>query len=95
MVLVKKFSTAAGHTISLGLCPTKLPVTWDIHLDVPAIRFPLFYRCGVGYAKNSGAELVRFLIFDIFHTYSDVNFMMDFFMNIGLAVEGIQFLSND
>ena len=31
---------AGGHSISLGLCPTKLPVKWDIQLgqlDVPAI----------------------------------------------------------
>ena len=30
---------AGGHSISLGLCPTKLPVKWDIQLgqlDVPA-----------------------------------------------------------
>ena len=30
---------AGGHSISLGLCPTKLPVKWDIRLgqlDVPA-----------------------------------------------------------
>ena len=35
---------AGGHSISLGLCPTKLPVKWDIQLgqlDVPAtiLRF--------------------------------------------------------
>ena len=28
---------AGGHSISLGLCPTKLPVKWDIRLDVPAL----------------------------------------------------------
>ena len=31
---------AGGHSISLGLCPTKLPVKWDIQLgqlDVPAL----------------------------------------------------------
>ena len=34
------FLIAGGHSISLGLCPTKLPVKWDIQLgqlDVPAI----------------------------------------------------------
>ena len=34
---------AGGHSISLGLCPTKLPVKWDIQLgqlDVPAIFSP-------------------------------------------------------
>ena len=34
-------STAGGHSTSLGLCPTKLPVKWDIQLgqlDVPAFR---------------------------------------------------------
>ena len=35
---------AGGHSISLGLCPTKLPVKWDIQpgqLDVPAsVLFP-------------------------------------------------------
>ena len=33
------FTAAGGHGISLGLCPTKLPVIWDIQpgpLDVPA-----------------------------------------------------------
>ena len=33
------FSIAGGHSISLGLCSTKLPVKWDIQLgqlDVPA-----------------------------------------------------------
>ena len=33
---------AGGHSISLGLCPTKLPVKWDIQLgqlDVPATIF--------------------------------------------------------
>ena len=33
---------AGGHSISLGLCPTKLPVKWDIRLgqlDVPAPFF--------------------------------------------------------
>ena len=32
---------AGGHSTSLGLCPTKLPVKWDIQLgqlDVPAFR---------------------------------------------------------
>ena len=32
-------SHAGGHSTSLGLCPTKLPVKWDIQLgqlDVPA-----------------------------------------------------------
>ena len=36
--------TAGGRSISLGLCPTKLPVKWDIQLgqlDVPA-NFPSF-----------------------------------------------------
>ena len=35
---------AVGHSISLGLCPTKLPVKWDIQigqLDVPE-NFPSF-----------------------------------------------------
>ena len=40
--LFAEFSSfpAQGHSISLGLCPTKLPVKWDIQLgqlDVPAI----------------------------------------------------------
>ena len=33
-------SRRGGHSISLGLCPTKLPVKWDIRLgqpDLPAI----------------------------------------------------------
>ena len=33
---------AGGHSISLGLSPTKLPVKWDIQLgqlDVPASAF--------------------------------------------------------
>ena len=33
------FSIAGRHSVSLGLCPTKLPVKWDIQLgqlDVPA-----------------------------------------------------------
>ena len=38
------FIFAGGHSISLGLCPTKLPVKWDIQLgqlDVPAsVLFP-------------------------------------------------------
>ena len=41
------FSTeAGGHGISLGLCPTKLPVKWDIQLgqlDVPARSFTSCY----------------------------------------------------
>ena len=35
------FNFAGGHSISLGLCPTKLPVKWDIQLgqlDVPAFN---------------------------------------------------------
>ena len=35
----KTSNLAGGHSISLGLCPTKLPVKWDIQLgqlDVPA-----------------------------------------------------------
>ena len=40
-VLINNFLAmyAGGHSISLGLCPTKLPVKWDIRLgqlDVPA-----------------------------------------------------------
>ena len=41
---------AGGHSISLGLCPTKLPVKWDIQLgqlDVPAI----FHRDGKGLSQ--------------------------------------------
>ena len=33
------FSSAGGHSTSLRLCPTKLPVKWEIQLgqlDVPA-----------------------------------------------------------
>ena len=39
LLLVSSFA-AGGHSISLGLCPMKLPVKWDIQLgqlDVPAI----------------------------------------------------------
>ena len=35
------FQRSGGHSTSLGLCPTKLPVKWDIQLgplDVPAFR---------------------------------------------------------
>ena len=34
-----EFSPAGGHSMSLGLCPTKLPMTWDTrvgHSGVPA-----------------------------------------------------------
>ena len=34
------FAAAGGHSMSLGLCPTKLPMTWDTrvgHSGVPAI----------------------------------------------------------
>ena len=31
------FSTRGGHSISLGLCPTKLPVIWDIWPDQPDV----------------------------------------------------------
>ena len=37
----KPILKAGGHSTSLGLCPTKLPVKWDIQLgqlDVPAFR---------------------------------------------------------
>ena len=40
LLFVFKFNlNAGGHSISLGLCPMKLPVKWDIQLgqpDVPA-----------------------------------------------------------
>ena len=40
---------AGAHSISLGLCPTKLPVKWDIQLgqlDVPASGFVFVMGCG-------------------------------------------------
>ena len=40
-LLIFIVSKRRGHSISLGLCPTKLPGKWDIQLgqlDVPAIR---------------------------------------------------------
>ena len=44
-------SMHGGHSISLGLCPTKLPGKWDIQLgqlDVPAIRLFQFSWHGKG-----------------------------------------------
>ena len=34
---VSKTSCAGGHSTSLGLCPTKLPVTWEERTDHPLV----------------------------------------------------------
>ena len=31
------FNETGGHSMSLGLCPTKLPMTWDIWPDQPDV----------------------------------------------------------
>ena len=40
------FTPAGGHSMSLGLCPTKLPVTWEERTDHPLVP-----------AKNAGAPV--------------------------------------
>ena len=63
---------AGGHSISLGLCPTKLPVKWDIQLgqlDVPAIfHFP-FSVHGIRLSPEPARR-----IFDFSVTSSSVRF---------------------
>ena len=52
---------AGGHSISLGLSPTKLPVKLDFQfgqLDVPAIRF-LVHWCGMGLSQEPHTPTLR------------------------------------
>ena len=47
-VPIYQFSLAGGHSMSLGLCPTKLPVTWEERTDhplVPATKFVTSLSC--------------------------------------------------
>ena len=46
--LTMHFTPAGGHSMSLGLCPTKLPVTWEERTDhplVPATKFVTSLSC--------------------------------------------------
>ena len=36
------YSIAGAHSMSLGLCPTKLPVTWEARADHPCVPALLF-----------------------------------------------------
>ena len=54
-LLIFIVSKRRGHSISLGLCPTKLPGKWDIQLgqlDVPAIRLFHFRWHGTGLSRE-------------------------------------------
>ena len=45
---LKIFNLQGGHSMSLGLCPTKLPVTWEARADhpcVPAKKLDAFADC--------------------------------------------------
>ena len=55
-------NSAGGHSISLGLCPTKLPVKWDIQcgqLDVPA---PFFLGNGTGLSQEPDTTWILWTI---------------------------------
>ena len=50
---------AGGHSMSVGLCPTKLPVAWEERTDLPLVpatgQAPVLTRL----AKSQAPELAR------------------------------------